>query len=138
MKVSVVTIMVDITIGKGLKDIDTWCTAQELVTIALDTIIPQIKAYANISQFPWQEQEFIVCDKKWVDLTKYTNDHLYFYDKCLHSGKGKNLRAAMVFKTAQFSHFIIVPVGQWLELEDFREKCECKRPMSQASFILAP
>ena len=73
-----------------------------------------------------------------MDLTKYTNDHPYFYDGCLHSGKGKNSRAATVFKTAQFSLFIIVPAGQWLEFEDFREKCECKRPMSQAPFILAP
>jgi hypothetical protein len=52
---------------------------------------------------------------------KYNDTKPYFYDECLHVSKAKNSRA-MVFKTEQFSIFVVVPEKQWEEFQEFKEK----------------
>lgn len=84
-------------------------------------------------QFQWRDNEFIIRDKKWVDLMKYNDTKPYFCDECLHASKAKNSRA-MVFKTAQFSIFVVMLEKQWEEFQVFKEKCEWKHE----SNILVP
>ncbi|KAI5989938.1 hypothetical protein EDD15DRAFT_2198291 [Pisolithus albus] len=57
------------SICEGLKDIDALSMAHELAVIALDTLVPCIKAY--FPQFRWREDKFIVRDSKWVDLARH-------------------------------------------------------------------
>jgi len=96
-------------------------TAQELASIALETVIPGIKTY--YPSFRWQENEFTVRDNKWVDLARYSSFQAYFYKDCLHPSTRKGAKS-MVFKTKQFTLFIVVPECQWEEFEAFRDKCD--------------
>lgn len=98
-------------------------------------IVPQIKAYD--AQFQWRDAEFAVWDKKWVDLMKYNDIRPYFYDECLHPSKTKNSRA-MVFKTEQFSIFVVVPEKQWEEFQEFKEKHERKKLESNPPVPVPP
>ncbi|KIK78265.1 hypothetical protein PAXRUDRAFT_164433 [Paxillus rubicundulus Ve08.2h10] len=109
------------SICEGLKDIDVMSTAFELATIALETVIPRIKAY--YPQVHWREDEFIVQDAKWVTLSCHVSPRPYFYDECLHPSTHKNSKA-MTFKTKQFCLLVVVPKSQWEEFEDFHEKME--------------
>ena len=58
-----------------MKDIDAQSTAHELASIALETVTPRIKAY--FPWFAWRENEFIVRDSKWVDLTRHPSTQPY-------------------------------------------------------------
>ncbi|KIK77834.1 hypothetical protein PAXRUDRAFT_17241 [Paxillus rubicundulus Ve08.2h10] len=89
------------SICEGLKDIDVMSMAFELATIALETVVPRIKAY--YPQFH--------CPRP------------YFYDECLHPSTCKNSKA-MTFKTKQFCLLVVVPKSQWEEFEDFHDKME--------------
>ncbi|KIM55288.1 hypothetical protein SCLCIDRAFT_134941, partial [Scleroderma citrinum Foug A] len=97
------------SICEGLKDIDAQSTAYELASIALCTVVLCIKVY--YPSFRWQENEFIICDSKWVNLMQHPSTQLYFYGDCLDTSNQKNLKA-MVFKTKQFGLFIIIPEVQ--------------------------
>ena len=109
------------SICEGLKDIDVQATAQELASIALETVILGIKAY--YPSFRWRENEFTVRDNKWVDLARYSSFQAYFYQDCLHPSNRKGTKS-MVFKTKQFTLFVVIPESQWEEFEAFRDKCD--------------
>ncbi|KIK91876.1 hypothetical protein PAXRUDRAFT_148509 [Paxillus rubicundulus Ve08.2h10] len=112
------------SICEGRKDIDARITAPELVTIALDTIIPCIEAFCR--QFPWRPREFVVHDVRWADLTKHPiPSQPYFYRECLQPSSRKNSKA-MVFKTKLFSLFVVVPDSQWQDYQDFLEDLETR------------
>ncbi|KAG8220317.1 hypothetical protein J3R82DRAFT_3521 [Butyriboletus roseoflavus] len=84
------------SVREGLKDVDAQSTAQELVVLAFEAVVPQIKAYDP--RFPWRNNEFIVRDKKWVNLTTYANMQPYFNNECLHPGRSKNSKG-LIFKS---------------------------------------
>ncbi|KAI6020376.1 hypothetical protein PISMIDRAFT_23990 [Pisolithus microcarpus 441] len=115
-------------ICEGLKDIDALSTAHELAVIAQKTLVLHIKAYCP--QFQWREDEFIVCDSKWVNLGRHPSPQAYFYNDCLHASNQKGLKV-MVFKSKQFMLFVIMPANQWEEFEVFREKL-CSSPPTHA------
>ncbi|KAF8124202.1 hypothetical protein EV363DRAFT_1178316 [Boletus edulis] len=94
---------------------------QELTSMGLKTVIPQIMSYNT--EFPWQPDEFIVWDKKWVNISSYPNPQPYFYNRCLHASKVNNSKAT-VFRTMQFNLFVVVLEKQWLEYEKYKEKHE--------------
>ena len=108
-----------------MKDIDAQSTAHELASIALETVAPCIKAY--FPRFAWWENEFIVRDSKWVNLTRHPSTQPYFYSECIHPSNRKGSKA-MTFKTKQFGLFVIVPEMQWEEFDAFREKLEPPQP----------
>ncbi|KAI6005573.1 hypothetical protein EDD15DRAFT_2358723 [Pisolithus albus] len=102
-------------ICEGLKEIDAQSMAPELVAIALETVVPRIKAYCP--EFSWEEKEFVVRDSKWVDLMMHAGSHPYFYNDCIHPSKKG---AKVVFKSKQFALYVIVPESQWERVEEFR------------------
>jgi len=57
----------------------------------------------------------------YINLMKYNDMKPYFYDKCLHVSKAKNLEV-MVVKTEH----VVVPGKQWKEFHEFKEKHEWK------------
>ncbi|KAI6163399.1 hypothetical protein EDD17DRAFT_1507387 [Pisolithus thermaeus] len=114
------------SICKGVKDIDALSTACKLVAIALDALIPCIKAF--FPQFHWQKDEFVVHDSKWVDLARHPSLQPYFYSECLHASNQKGSKVT-VFKLKQFMLFIIVPARQWEEFKAFREKLQSSPPI---------
>ncbi|KAI6004803.1 hypothetical protein EDD15DRAFT_2359683 [Pisolithus albus] len=122
------------SICEGLKDVDALSTARELAGIALETLIPRIKAYSP--QFYWQEDEFIVRDSKWVDLSRHASTQGYFYNECLHASNRKGSKAT-VFKSKQFMLFVVVPAKQWEEFEKFREKLQSSPPIHGQQMSLA-
>ncbi|KAG9310695.1 hypothetical protein JVU11DRAFT_9289 [Chiua virens] len=69
------------SICEGLKDIPAIAPAAELVAMALEMIMPRIKAYDP--RFAWREHEFVV-RAKWVDLSRCAASDPYFYADCLH------------------------------------------------------
>jgi len=87
--------------------------------------VPCIKTY--YPSFGWRENDFIVHDTKWVDLMKHPSAQPYFYGDCLNASNRKNSKA-IVFKTKQFSLFVIVPEAQWEGFEVFRDKLEPSSP----------
>ncbi|KIK75043.1 hypothetical protein PAXRUDRAFT_19321 [Paxillus rubicundulus Ve08.2h10] len=108
------------SICEGRQDIDARITAPELVTIALKVIVPSIKAFCL--SFPWWEDEFVVCDECWVNLTKVDYPlEPYFYSKCFVPASCKNTKN-MVFKSKKISLYVVVPEAQWFEYEAFIEK----------------
>ncbi|KAI5997270.1 hypothetical protein F5J12DRAFT_785209 [Pisolithus orientalis] len=113
------------SICEGLKDVDALSTAHELSAIALGILVLRIKDYCP--QFPWREEEFFIHDSKWVDLSRHSSPTAYFYGDCLHDSNQKGSKAK-VFKSKQFMLFIIVPVNQWEEFEEFREKLHSSPP----------
>lgn len=107
-------------ICEGKKDIDARIDAPCLISLALDTIGPKIEAFAP--GFPWRQDKFLVRDGAWVDLATHPADAPYFYSQCLHpSRKGSR---AMVFKTRQFTVFVVVPMAQWDDYESWLDKVE--------------
>jgi len=80
-----------------LNDVDAQSSAQELASMALKTIVPQIMSYNP--KFPWWPDEFVIQDKKWVNILSYLNTQPYFYNECLHSSKAKNLKAVVFMTT---------------------------------------
>ncbi|KAG1833589.1 hypothetical protein F4604DRAFT_1605331, partial [Suillus subluteus] len=69
-------------ICEGKKDIDAQSDAPQLITLALETVRPKILAFAP--GFPWREDEFIVRDGGWVDLSTHPPNFAYFYKQCVH------------------------------------------------------
>ncbi|KAG6378351.1 hypothetical protein JVT61DRAFT_14076 [Boletus reticuloceps] len=117
-------------IREGLKDIDTRSQAEDLVQVALATLVPLIKAYCP--EFPWREAEFIVRDKRWLNLATQTvsDSPGHFYNECLVVGK----KGALKFKPGkQFPLFVVVPEKQWDELEEFRESLKALTKSSKPS-----
>ncbi|KAI5988303.1 hypothetical protein F5J12DRAFT_930080 [Pisolithus orientalis] len=105
-------------ICEGKRDIDARITAPELVTLALTTIIPKVIAFCP--DFPWRFQEFIIRDASWVDLSTHPELHWpYFYSSCIQANR-KNAKTP-VFKTKQFSLYIVIPASQWKEYEEHVE-----------------
>ena len=68
-------------ICEGKKDIDALITADGLVTISLETIIPKVKMFCP--SFPWRVDKFVVRDSEWVDLSAHCSPLPYFYSQCL-------------------------------------------------------
>ncbi|KAG2053036.1 hypothetical protein BDR06DRAFT_972523 [Suillus hirtellus] len=109
-----------ITIGnicEGMKDIDAHIDAPRLIAIALDTMLPKIVAFC--SGFNWRDDEFVVWDAKWVDLSKHPAGEPYFLSQCLQAGCKDS--KVMIFKTNQFTLMVVAPWAQWLEYEDWAE-----------------
>jgi len=102
-------------ICEGKKDIDALITANGLVTIAFETIIPKIRMFCP--SFPWRVNEFVVRDTEWVDLGAHRAPLPYFYSQCLQPArKNSNI---YTFKPKQFALFVVVPAAQWAEYEAF-------------------
>ncbi|KIJ07416.1 hypothetical protein PAXINDRAFT_19392 [Paxillus involutus ATCC 200175] len=75
-------------------------------------------------KFLWRDAEFVVRDISWVDLSKHTEQHEpYFYKECFQTNSRKNSKVS-VFKSKQFSLYVVVPEAQWHEYEDFLEKTQ--------------
>ncbi|KAH0826502.1 hypothetical protein J3R83DRAFT_5507 [Lanmaoa asiatica] len=118
------------SICEGIKDIDAQTPARDLAAMSLKLIVPQITAYDP--QFPWRPTEFVVRDKKWVNLSANKDLQPYFYNECLHASRAKNSKA-VVFKSDQFTLFVVVPEKQWAEYEEFKQKRECDLKATQAA-----
>ena len=58
---------------------------------------------------------------------RHSSAQPYFYGDCLNASNRKNSKA-VVFKTKQFSLFVIVPEAQWEQFEAFRDKLEPPSP----------
>jgi hypothetical protein len=82
---------------------------------------PKISAFAL--GFPWREEEFIVRDGGWVDLSTHPPNFAYFYKQCVQPSRTKGPRTS-VFKTKQFQLSVVVPMSQWDEYESWLEKIE--------------
>ncbi|KIO02143.1 hypothetical protein M404DRAFT_28083 [Pisolithus tinctorius Marx 270] len=107
------------SICEGKKDIDARITAPELVSIALTMIVPKIHAFCP--GFQWKYDEFIVRDVSWVNLLDHPDRNcLYFYGECIQPGTRKNAKS-LVFKSKQFSLYVVVPAVQWKDYENFIE-----------------
>ncbi|KAI6032479.1 hypothetical protein EDC04DRAFT_2898066 [Pisolithus marmoratus] len=107
-------------ICEGKKDIDALISTHDLVLIALNTIIPKVRAFCPL--FPWRYDEFTVHDTDWVDLAAHPSPLPYFYSQCVQP-VCKNPKA-VVFKPKQFTLYVVVPAAQWLEYDAFMEKVE--------------
>ncbi|KIO09155.1 hypothetical protein M404DRAFT_132723 [Pisolithus tinctorius Marx 270] len=104
-------------ICEGKKDIDATISAQDLVMVALKTIVPKVKTFCPT--FPWWFNEFVVHDTDWVDLSAHHSPLPYFYPECLQPAcKNPN---SVVFKSKQFQLYVVVPAAQWHEYEVFFE-----------------
>ncbi|KIO09184.1 hypothetical protein M404DRAFT_99929, partial [Pisolithus tinctorius Marx 270] len=102
-------------ICEGKKDIDATISAQDLVTVALETIVPKVKTFCPT--FPWWFNKFVVRDTDWVDLGAHHSPLPYFYPQCLQPAhKNPN---SVVFKSKQFQLYVVVPAAQWHEYEVF-------------------
>ncbi|KAI6016397.1 hypothetical protein BKA83DRAFT_4498028 [Pisolithus microcarpus] len=119
-------------ICEGLKEIDAQSTALELAAIALETVVPRIKAYCP--EFSWEEKEFVVRDSKWVDLMMHAGSHPYFYNDCIHPSKKG---AKVVFKSKQFALYVIVPESQWERVEEFRNILKAKASSNSTTHSVA-
>jgi hypothetical protein len=101
-----------------MKDIDARIDAPGLIAIALDTMLPKIVAFC--SGFNWHDDEFVVRDAKWVDLSKHPAGEPYFLSQCLQAGRKDS--KVMIFKTKQFALMVVAPWARWLEYEDWAER----------------
>ncbi|KAG1906481.1 uncharacterized protein F5891DRAFT_1181892 [Suillus fuscotomentosus] len=108
-------------ICEGKKDIDTQIDTPWLVTLALEMVRPKISAFAL--GFPWREDEFIIHDGGWVDLSTHPPNFTYFYKQCVQPSHTKG-PCISVFKTKQFQLSVVVPMAQWDEYESWLEKIE--------------
>ncbi|KIK37537.1 hypothetical protein CY34DRAFT_15633 [Suillus luteus UH-Slu-Lm8-n1] len=110
-------------ICEGKKDIDARIDAPGLITLSLDTVLPKIQAFA--AGFPWRQDQFIVRDGGWVDLSTHPPHQPYFYSQCMHAThKGSR---AMTFKSKQFLLYVVVPMAQWEDYEMWLDKAEEER-----------
>ncbi|KAG2353893.1 hypothetical protein BDR07DRAFT_1382720 [Suillus spraguei] len=102
--------------GEPIGDID----APSLIDLALVTVMPKLHAYGGL--FSWRNNEFVVQDLGWVDLSMHQSLVPYFYSQCLQpTQKGSK---ALIFKTKQFTIMVVVPEGQWREFENWQEDNE--------------
>jgi hypothetical protein len=103
-------------ICEGRKDID----APGLIALSLDTTLLKIQAFAT--DFSWCQDQFIIRDGGWVDLSTHPPRQPYFYSQCTQATcKGSR---AMTFKSKQFLLYVIVPMAQWEDYEMWLEKAE--------------
>ncbi|KIK90746.1 hypothetical protein PAXRUDRAFT_800503, partial [Paxillus rubicundulus Ve08.2h10] len=110
------------SICEGKKGVDACITAPQLVTPTLQTIVPRIQTFCP--EYTWHTAEFFVHDAGWVDLSNHLEPFQpYFYQECLQPGTQKNSRT-MIFKSKQFSLFVVVPQSQWLEYKDSAKRKE--------------
>ncbi|KAG1726456.1 hypothetical protein EDB19DRAFT_1944811 [Suillus lakei] len=107
-------------ICEGQKDVDARIDAPGLITLSLDTILPKIQAF--VTGFPWRQDQFIIQDGGWVDLSTHPPRQPYFYSQCTQATR-KGLRA-MTFKLKQFLLYVVVPMAQWEDYEMWLEKAE--------------
>ncbi|KAG1808361.1 hypothetical protein EV424DRAFT_1543509 [Suillus variegatus] len=110
-------------ICEGRKDVDARIDAPGLITLSLDTILPKIQAFAT--GFPWRQDQFVIRDGGWVDLSTHPPCQPYFYSQCTQATR-KGLRA-MTFKLKQFLLYVVVPTAQWEDYETWLEKAEEER-----------
>ncbi|KAG0709186.1 hypothetical protein DFH29DRAFT_870203 [Suillus ampliporus] len=103
-------------ICEGKKDVDARIDAPGLIALALDTIWPKIQAFAG--GFPWRQDQFIIRDGGWVDLSNHPPRQPYFYSQCSR---------AMTFKPKQFLLYVVVPTAQWEDYETWLDKAEEER-----------
>ncbi|KAG1773283.1 hypothetical protein EV702DRAFT_583738 [Suillus placidus] len=108
---------------EGRKDVDARIDAPGLITLLLDTILPKIRAFA--AGFLWRQDQFIVRDGGWVDLSTHPPRQPYFYLECMQATR-KGLRA-MTFKSKQFVLYVVVPTAQWEEYETWLDKVQEER-----------
>ncbi|KAG1878330.1 hypothetical protein F4604DRAFT_1680016 [Suillus subluteus] len=123
-------------ICEGKKDVDARIDAPGLIALSLDTVLPKIQAFA--AGFPWHQDQFIVRDGGWVDLSTHPPRQPYFYSQCMHAAR-KGLRA-MTFKSKQFLLYVVVPAAQWEDYEAWLEKAEEERfsVHSRPELLFAP
>ncbi|KAG1784918.1 uncharacterized protein HD556DRAFT_1314653 [Suillus plorans] len=95
------------SICEGKKDIDAQIDAPGLIKITLDT---------------WRDEEFVVRDSQWVDLSGHHAHEPYFYSQCVQAGR-KGLKSP-IFKTKQFALMVVVPESQWRKYEEWTERVE--------------
>ncbi|KAI6115138.1 hypothetical protein EV401DRAFT_2073755 [Pisolithus croceorrhizus] len=108
------------SICEGKKDINAHITAPDLMAIALSTIIPKIHAFCP--EFAWRYHEFVVRDSSWVDLSSHPDSNRpYFYHECLQPNSRKNAKLPLVFKSKQFSLYVVVPTAQWKDYLNYIE-----------------
>jgi hypothetical protein len=118
-------------ICEGKKDIDACIDAPGLIALALDTVMPKIQAFAV--GFPWRQNEFVIRDGEWVDLSTHPPSKPYFHSQCMHATR-KGSRT-MTFKSKQFILSVVVPMAQWESYETWLEKMEevrtyrCHKPL---------
>ncbi|KAG2352477.1 hypothetical protein BDR07DRAFT_1480291 [Suillus spraguei] len=110
-------------ICEGRKDVDARIDAPGLITLSLDTILPKIQAFAT--GFPWRQDQFVIRDGGWVDLSTHPPRQPYFYSQCTQATR-KGLRA-MTFKSKIFLLYVVVPTAQWEDYETWLEKAEEER-----------
>ncbi|KAG1896357.1 uncharacterized protein F5891DRAFT_1247366 [Suillus fuscotomentosus] len=110
-------------ICEGKKDVDARIDAPGLIALALDTIWPKIQAFAG--GFPWRQDQFVIRDGGWVDLSTHPPRQPYFYSQCMHATR-KGSRA-MTFKPKQFLLYVVVPMSQWENYETWLDKAEEER-----------
>ena len=103
-------------IKEGKKNVDSLTSAQGLICIARDTIIPKIEAFCP--DFPWRNSEYVVRDSGWVDLSTYPQSEAYFYPDCISYNRKTS---KPVFKSKCFPLMVVVPAAQWHEYEMFME-----------------
>ena len=85
------------------------------MALALTTIIPKVIIFCP--DFAWRYDKFVIRDASWVDLSNHPEQlHPYFYSNCLIAG-WKNTKVP-VFKTKQFSLYVVIPALQWKEYEE--------------------
>jgi hypothetical protein len=81
-----------------------------------------LKIQAFATGFPWRQDQFIIRDGRWVDLSTHPPHQPYFYSQCMQATR-KGLHA-MTFKSKQFLLYVIVPTAQWEDYETWLEKAE--------------
>ncbi|KAG1760020.1 hypothetical protein EDD22DRAFT_955335 [Suillus occidentalis] len=110
-------------ICEGKKDIDARIDAPGLIMLSLDTVLPKIQAFA--AGFPWRQDQFIVRDGGWVDLSTHPPHQPYFYSQCMHATRKGS--CATTFKSKQFLLYVVVPMAQWEDYEMWLDKAEEER-----------
>ncbi|KAG0706908.1 hypothetical protein DFH29DRAFT_995495 [Suillus ampliporus] len=110
-------------ICEGKKDVDARIDAPGLIALALDTIWPKIQAFAG--GFPWRQDQFIIRDGGWVDLSNHPPHQPYFYSQCMHATRKGS--CAMTFKPKQFLLYVVVPTAQWEDYETWLDKAKEER-----------
>ncbi|KAG1740217.1 uncharacterized protein EDB91DRAFT_1248542 [Suillus paluster] len=68
-------------ICEGKKDIDAHIDAPDLMRLALDTVLPKLRAFGDT--FAWCDEEFTVRDSAWVDLSTHPPFEPYFLLQCM-------------------------------------------------------
>jgi hypothetical protein len=88
--------------------------------MALRTVLPKLRAFGGT--FLWRDEEFIVRDSAWVDMSTHEALVPYFYQQCLQPAR-KGSKSPL-FKSKQFILMVVVPEGQWKEFENLQDESE--------------